>query len=258
MIVDYIDAHKDEFGVEPICATLTTADVQIAPSTYYAAKSRPPSPRSVKDAELTAVIKTEHEANYGVYGARKMWKHLQRSGHPVARCTVERLMHAAGLHGVVRGRVKKTTIPGKDGCRAGDLVNRAFTATAPNQLWVADFTYVRTWAGFVYVAFVIDVFSRRIVGWKADTTMRAKLVTDSLDMAAWARGRAGVTDLTGLIHHSDAGSQGGFNWSSQHLHDHGGVRWCGVSSRRTGRCVRRCVHRAARCRHGMWNARSGG
>lgn len=159
------------------------------------------------DAALSEVIAVEHAANYGVYGARKMWRHLHRLGHPVARCTVERLMRASGLHGVVRGRAKRTTIPGKDGIRAGDLVNRAFSATAPNQLWVADFTYVRTWSGFVYVAFVIDVFSRMIVGWKADTNMRAALVTDTLEMAAWARGRAGVTDLTGLIHHSDAGSQ---------------------------------------------------
>ncbi len=181
--------------------------MQVAPSTYYAAKSRPPSARSVSDAELTEVIRSEHAANYDVYGARKMWKHLHRLGRPVARCTVERLMRAADLHGVVRGRAKRTTIPGKDGCRAGDLVNRAFTATAPNQLWVADFTYVRTWAGFTYVAFIVDVFSRKIVGWKADTSMRADLVTDTLDMAVWSRGRAGVTDLSGLIHHTDAGSQ---------------------------------------------------
>ncbi len=202
MIVEFIDEHKSEFGVEPICRQL-----QVAPSTYYAAKSRPPSARSVADAELGEVIAAEHEANYGVYGARKMWKHLHRQRRPVARCTVERLMRSAGLHGVVRGRARRTTIPGKDGARAGDLVNRAFTASAPNQLWVADFTYVRTWAGFAYVAFIIDVYSRMIVGWKADTTMRASLVTDTLEMAVWARGRAGVTDLAGLIHHTDAGSQ---------------------------------------------------
>lgn len=200
MIVDYIDAHRDQFGVEPICR-----DLQVAPSTYYAAKTRPPSARSVADAVLSEVIATEHAANYSVYGARKMWKHLHRAGHPVARCTVERLMRSAGLHGAARGRAKRTTIPAKDGHRATDLVNRAFTATAPNQLWVADFTYVRTWAGFSYVAFVIDVFSRMIVGWKADTTMRATLVTDTLEMAVWSRGRTGVSDLTGLIHHSDAG-----------------------------------------------------
>ena len=202
MIVEFIDAHRTEFGVEPICRQL-----QVAPSTYYAAKTRPPSARSITDSELTEIISIEHAANYGVYGARKMWRHLHRTGRPVARCTVERLMRAAGLHGVVRGRARRTTVPGKDGVRAGDLVNRAFSATAPNQLWVADFTYVRTWAGFNYVAFVIDVFSRMIVGWRADTRMRADLVTDTLEMAVWSRGRAGVTDLTGLIHHSDAGAQ---------------------------------------------------
>ena len=200
MIVEYIDGHKHEFGVEPICREL-----QVAPSTYYAAKTRPPSQRAVDDAQLSEVIAVEHAANYGVYGARKMWKHLHRLGHPVGRCRVERLMRGAGLHGVVRGRAKRTTIPGKDGLRAGDLVNRAFTASAPNQLWVADFTYVRTWAGFAYVAFVIDVFSRMILGWKADTSMRAHLVTDTLDMAVWSRGRAGACDLAGLIHHTDPG-----------------------------------------------------
>ena len=139
MIVEYIDEHKSEFGVEPICREL-----QVAPSAYYAAKARPPSARAVTDAELSDVIATEHAANYGVYGARKMWRHLNRIGHPAARCTVERLMRAGGLRGVVRGGIKRTTIPAKDGYRAGDLVNRAFTATAPNELWVADFTYVRT------------------------------------------------------------------------------------------------------------------
>jgi putative transposase len=202
VIVEYIDGQKDAFGVEPICREL-----QVAPSTYYAAKTRPPSQRSVDDAALSEVIAVEHAANYGVYGARKMWKALHRAGQPVGRCRVERLMRTAGLAGAVRGRTKRTTIRAKDGVRAGDLVNRAFTATAPNQLWVADFTYVATWAGFVYVAFVIDVYSRMIVGWKADRTMRADLVTDTLDMAAWARDRAGVVDLTGLIHHNDAGSQ---------------------------------------------------
>lgn len=200
MIVEYIDSHKEEFGVEPICKQL-----QFAPSTYYAATKRPPSARSLTDAELSEVITVEHAANYGVCGARRMWKHLHRMGRPVARCTVERLMRQAGLQGAVRGRTRRTTIPAKDGIRAGDLVNRDFTARAPNELWVADFTYVATWAGFVYVAFAIDVFSRMIVGWKAATTMRADLVTDTVNMAAWARGRAGVTDLAGLIHHNDAG-----------------------------------------------------
>lgn len=234
--MEYIDSHREEFGVEPICREL-----QVAPSTYYAAKARPPSARTVADAELSEVIATEHAANYGVYGARKMWKHVNRLGHPAARCTVERLMRDQGLRGVVRGGIKRTTIPAKDGYRAGDLVNRAFTATAPNELWVADFTYVRTWAAFVYVAFIIDVFSRMIVGWKADTSMRADLVTDTLEMAVWARGRAGISDLSGVIHHTDAGAQGGFNRSSQHL-DLGGVqRW----RRRSG------AGRPARCPRGF-------
>lgn len=198
----FVDAHKDEFGVEPVCRVLQTA-----PSTYYAAKTRAPSARAVADAALGEVIAVEHAAGYSVYGSRKMWKHLRRLGHPVARCTVERLMRQAGLRGAVRGRPRRTTVPAKDGLRAGDLVNRVFTAPAPNRLWVADFTYVRTWAGFCYVAFVIDVFSRMVVGWKAATTMRADLVTDALDMAAWSRARAGVSDLTGCVHHTDAGSQ---------------------------------------------------
>jgi putative transposase len=200
--VAFIDARRDDFGVEPICEQL-----QVAPSTYYARKTRPPAARTLRDAQLDAVLREQHAANYGVYGARKMWKVLHRLGEPVGRCRVERLMRDAGLQGVTRGRGKRTTIPAKDGIRAGDLVNRDFTATAPNQLWVADFTYVRTWAGFSYVALVIDVFSRMIVGWKADTSMRADLVTDALNMAAWARGRTGVTELHGLIAHSDAGSQ---------------------------------------------------
>jgi len=200
--VRYIDAHRAEFGVEPICEVL-----QVAPRTYYAAKSRPPSARSVADAALSEVLVVEHAANYGVYGARKMWKHLNRCGHVVGRGRVERLMRANDLAGAVRGRGRRTTIPGKDGILAGDLVNRAFAASAPDQLWVADFTYVRTWAGFAYVAFVIDVCSRIIVGWKADMSMRTDLVLDTLNMAAWARGRAGVVDLSGLVHHTDAGSQ---------------------------------------------------
>lgn len=181
--------------------------MQVAPSTYYAARARPPSARSVTDAQLSEVITVEHAANYGVYGARKMRRHLHRLGQPFARCTVERLMRAGGLHGAVRGRAKRTTIPGKDGVRAGGPGqpgvhrDRAEPAVGRGLHLRADLV------GFAYVAFVIDVFSRMIVGWKADTNMRATLVTDTLEMAAWARGRAGVTDLTGLIHHSDAGSQ---------------------------------------------------
>ncbi|WP_235925921.1 IS3 family transposase [Actinokineospora pegani] len=206
-VIDYIDRHKQEFGVEPICRVLRQAGVAIAPSTYYAAKARPASARAVRDGELRTEILSVWRDNYQVYGARKIWIALRRRGIMVARCTVERLMRELGITGVVRGRPRRTTIPAKDGRRAGDLVDRDFTAGRPNALWVADFTYVSTWSGIVYVAFVIDVFSRRIVGWKADTTKRTALVLDALEMALWARGHTGHPIAAGLIHHSDAGSQ---------------------------------------------------
>ncbi len=152
----------------------------IAPSTYYAAKARPASTRAVRDENLKNEILSVWRDNYQVYGARKIWTALRHKGITVARCTVERLMREPGISGVVRGRPRRTTIPAKDGRRAGDLVDRDFTAGRPNALWVADFTYVPTWSGTVYVAFVIDVFSRRIVGWKADTTMHTTLVLDAL------------------------------------------------------------------------------
>jgi len=148
-----------------------------------------------------------HEANYGVYGARKVWITLNREGTEVARCTVERLMRELGLHGVTRGKARRTTIADGTAARPSDLVQRRFTPPAPNTLWVADFTYVPTWAGTVYVAFVIDAWSRRILGWRAATSMKTALVLDALEHAMWTRGRAGVTDLTGLVHHNDAGSQ---------------------------------------------------
>ena len=156
-----------------------------------------------------------------MYGARKVWLQLRREDIHVARCTVERLMKAAGLHGVVRGATIKTTKPNAAAPRPEDLVERQFTAQRPNQLWVVDFTYVATWVGFVYVAFCIDVFSRMITGWRAAKSMTTDLVLDALEMGIWQRKRQGH-DLQGLVHHSDAGSQGGFNWSSQHL-DRGGV-----------------------------------
>jgi putative transposase len=162
-----------------------------------------------------------HAANYGVYGARKVWRQLQREGIEVARCTVERLMRADGLTGVIRGKTRRTTTPAALAARPGDLLDRDFTAPAPNRRWVADITYVATWSGFVYVAFITDLFSRRIVGWRASTSLRADLALDALEQAIWARGREGA-DLAGLIHHSDRGVQGGFNRSSQRL-DLGGV-----------------------------------
>jgi putative transposase len=199
-----IDEHRGEFGVEPICRQLG-----IAPSTYYAVKAREgnPSARAVRDRQLLERIREVHEKNLGVYGVRKVWWQLQREEVRVARCTVERLMAREGLKGVVRGKKRRTTIPGGQSDRAPDLVDRVFKASAPNRLWVADFTYVPAWSGVVYVAFVIDVFSRRIVGWKADTTMKTPLVLDTLEMALWARDHHGTPVQEGLVHHSDAGSQ---------------------------------------------------
>jgi putative transposase len=199
-----VDAHRDEFGVEPICRVL-----DLAPSSYYAVKARQrdPSPRAVRDQVLLGEIRRVYEANYGVYGARKVWWQLQREGVNVARCTVERLMAKNGLQGAVRGKKRRTTIPGGQADRAPDLVERNFNASAPNRLWVSDFTYVATWSGVVYVAFAIDAFSRRIVGWKADTTMKTSLVLDTLEMALWAREHHGKPVPKGLIAHSDAGSQ---------------------------------------------------
>lgn len=213
MLVDYIDAHRDrvvdgrELGVEPICAVLKDVGVQIAPSTYYASKTRPRSARALRDAELVEDIKVAHKANLGVYGARKIHAELNREGVPVARCTVERLMRAEGLHGVAREKTRKTTIgEGAQTERPEDLVKRRFVATAPNQLWVADLTYVRTHAGWTYVAFVLDVFSRLVVGWQVSTSLRTDLALDALDMGLWARRRAGQ-EVAGLVHHSDRGVQ---------------------------------------------------
>ncbi|MDH6436013.1 putative transposase [Streptomyces sp. SAI-144] len=195
------------FGVEPICRVLSGHGLKIATSTYYAAKNRTPSPRAVRDAELKAQISRVHADNYGVYGVRKVWRQLLREGTVVARCTVARLMRELDLQGARRGKKIRTTMRDDGHERAADLLNRDFTATRPNQRWVADFTHVMTWSGVVYVAFVVDVFSRAIVGWSAATSKRAKLVLDALDMALWRRDRAGTPAGPGLVHHSDAGSQ---------------------------------------------------
>jgi putative transposase len=187
---------------------LSEHGLQIAPSTYYEARNRRPSRRSVRDGELLDLIAAARANRFTArFGARKMWLHLRRQGHDVARCTVERLMTQHGWVGATRGKRVRTTIPDLQASRAPDLVERDFTALAPNRLWVADFTYVATWSGTVYVAFVIDVFSRRIVGWRAATSMHTSLVLDTLEMAIWARHRAGIDDLAGLVHHTDAGSQ---------------------------------------------------
>jgi putative transposase len=200
----FIDEHKDVHGVEPICDAL-----QFATSTYYAVKVRQASPsaRARRDAELLAEIRRIHEHSDGTYGAEKVWHQLRREGVEVARCTVERLMRKAGLEGVRRGKRRRTTIPDQGAERPRDLVDRDFTADRPNRLWVSDFTYVMTWSGVVYVAFVIDAFSRRIVGWKADTSMKTELVLDTLEMALWSRDRDGIPRAQGMVSHSDAGSQ---------------------------------------------------
>src|SRR5688500_11110887 len=204
-MVGYIDEHRDRFGVEPICAVLP-----IAPSTYFLHKARHQdaakrSARARRDDELRSAIQRVWDANPQVYGPRKVWKQLRRDGWRVARCTVERLMREMGLRGAVRGRAWQiTTHADPAAARPTDLVDRQFTATRPNQLWVADFTYVATWRGFVYVAFVIDVFARRIVGWRVSASLRTDFVLDALEQAIYDRCGTGVNDL---VHHSDRGTQ---------------------------------------------------
>ena len=200
-MIAYIAAHRDRFGVEPICRAL-----QFAPRTYWAAKARAPCARACRDEELKAEIVRVHAENFGVYGADKVWAQLNREGQRVARCTIERLMRDLGLRGAVRGKPKRTTIADETAERPRDRVDRNFTASAPNRLWVADLTYVRTWSGFVYVAFITDVYSRMIVGWQASTSLRTDLALDALEQALWTRQRAGA-DLAGLVHHSDRGVQ---------------------------------------------------
>ena len=206
-MIAYIDRNRHRYGVEPICKVLP-----IAPSTYHAASRRPASARAVRDTKLKAEIARVHAEHFGVYGARKVWRQLHREGIVVARCPVERLMGELGLAGVMRGKPRRTTTPDATASRPADLVERDFSATRPNQLWVADLTYVASWSGFVYVAFVIDAFSRFIVGWQASRSLRTDLALDALEMAIWRR-RA---QLQGLVHHSDRGSQPRFKGSSQH------------------------------------------
>lgn len=201
-MASYIDDHRDGYGVEPICRVLP-----IAPSTYFEHKVREAHPdrrstRAKRDAVLCDHIDRVWQENFRVYGVRKVWRQLKREGIDVARCTVERLMRDMGLQGAVRGRKYKTTTAGNEVVRLPDLVQRDFTATRPNQLWVADLTYVATWRGFAYVAFVFDVFSRRIVGWRASSSLRTDLALDALEQAVYDRE---TTD--DLIHHSDRGCQ---------------------------------------------------
>jgi putative transposase len=213
--VRFIAEHKDHrvgpdglrWGVESICAVLSQNGAAIAPSTYYEAAGRVPSRRALRDEQLKVEIARVHADNYGVYGPRKVWLALNREGIEVARCTVERLMKDLALQGVRRGKQWKTTIPDPAAVRPADLVDRRFAPLAPNRLWVADFSYVPTWSGMVYVAFVLDAYSRRILGWRVATTMRTELVLDTIEQAIWTREHEGVTDLAGLVHHTDAGSQ---------------------------------------------------
>ncbi|WP_327075071.1 IS3 family transposase [Kitasatospora purpeofusca] len=210
-LVAFVDEHRGRFGgVEPICRVLTEHGCSIAPSTYCAHRKRlaPPSARTVRDEELKELIKEVYDANYRVYGARKVWREPGRQGRSVARCTVERLMRELGISGAVRGKKVITTIADPTAERAPDLVDRQFVANAQNRCRVADFTHIATWAGVVCVAFVVDTFSRRIVGWSAATSKGTRLVLDALEMALWQRDRDGFPYQRGeLIHHSDAGSQ---------------------------------------------------
>jgi transposase InsO family protein len=204
-MVAFIDDHRASYGVEPICRV-----VPIAPSTYFRHKllARDPtrrSARAISDDVLRAIIRRIWEENQRVYGPRKVWKQMGREGLRVARCRVRRLMRALGLVGASRGRAWMTTTQSQPSAeRPTDLVDRQFTATRPNQLWVADFTYVATWRGFVYVAFVIDVFARRIVGWRVSSSLVTDFVLDALEQAIYDR--CGST-TTGLVHHSDRGTQ---------------------------------------------------
>jgi putative transposase len=223
VVTRFIDEHRDRqtaglrWGVEPICAELSKHGCGIAPSTYYAAKTRSPSPRSLRDAIVLEHVQRVHASpmiGRRVYGARKVWHELareQRRGEhlelgPVPRCQVERLMRTHGLRGVRRGGTFVTTRPDSAAVRPPDLVKRNFRASRPNELWVVDFTYVPTWAGTVFSAFVTDVFSRRIVGWRTKATMPTELPLDALEMALWTRRQANEL-VEGLVHHSDAGTQ---------------------------------------------------
>jgi putative transposase len=205
--VAYIDVHRDRFGVEPICRVLTEHGCKIAPNTYWVAKKRPPSARAIRDEVLKDEITRVHGENLDVYGADKVWAQLNREGTRVARCTVERLMRDLGLSGVRRGKSYRVTTQTDDRQRRpNDLVDRQFSAPAPNRLWVADLTYVKTHAGWVYAAFIIDVYSRMVVGWQLSNSLRSDLAIDALEMAVWNRTRQGQV-LDGLIHHSDKGVQ---------------------------------------------------
>ncbi|BAK33176.1 putative transposase [Microlunatus phosphovorus NM-1] len=284
----FIDTMRSQgHAVESICRVLREQGCQIAARTYrhWKKAGRVIAARTVTDAQVVDAVpdiawttKVDNDgarvrklAPEGLYGRRKMTAYLRRTAMPDASAgAVDRAMRILGLSGVRRDKVIRTTIPAKDGTRAGDLLDRDFTAAAPNRTWVTDFTYCRTWAGFVYVAFIVDVYAQRIVAWHAATTKHTDLVMIPLRMALWQRGREGhPTEPGQLIHHSDAGSQGGFDRSSQHLDD-GGVGWDDRGSSRSwrrrrrvgsglriGRCGRRCARRAGPSRRELCSGSSG-
>lgn len=215
-MIAFITEHKDHsvgeglrWGVEPLCAVLTEHGIGISASTYYEWVDRKPCARQLRDAQVTELIRAERDSNRLVagLGSRKMWLRLRGQGHDVARCTVERLYQVNGWEGARYGKKPRTTIPDEHAARAKDLVGRDFDPVAPNRLWVADFTYCPTWLGMVYVAFVIDAFSRRVIGWRVATSMTTPLVLDALEHAMFTRAQEGISDLSGLVAHSDAGSQ---------------------------------------------------
>jgi putative transposase len=197
-MVKFIDENRDDFGVEPICTT-----VEVAPSTYYDNKKRPLSARAIRDAVMMPILLALWVSNRKVYGAHKLWKAARRAGHDIGRVQTARLMRRLDIRGVSRSRRVRTTVPDQGARRPSDLVERNFTADRPNRLWVTDLTFVSTWQGVAYVCFIVDAFSRRIVGWRVAANMRTAMVLDALEMARWSRG----TRLEGLVAHSDAGSQ---------------------------------------------------
>ena len=215
-MITFITEHKDHrvadglrWGVEPLCAVLTEHGIPIAPSTYYEWAGRAPSRQELRDEQVTELIGAERASSpfVATLGSRKMWLRLRGKGHDIARCTVERLMRAQGWEGASYGSNHRTTIADPTQVRFPDLVDRNFNPVAPNRLWVADFTYCPTWTGMVYVAFVIDAYARRIIGWRVAKRMTTELVLDALEHALFTRAQQGITDLSGLVAHSDAGSQ---------------------------------------------------
>jgi putative transposase len=216
MVIAFISEHKDHrvgdglrWGVEPLCTVLSEHGIPISVSTYYEWVGRAPTRRQLRDQLVTDLILAERDACklVAALGSRKMWLHLRGKGHDVARCTVERLYREHGWEGARYGKRPRTTIPDEAAVRPADLVERDFAPPAPNRLWVADFTYVPTWAGMVYVAFVVDAFARRVIGWRVASSMKTELVLDALEHAIFTRNSEGISDLTGLVSHSDAGSQ---------------------------------------------------